>query len=91
MPDLALLALGLGLAVATGAFAAAALALRSWIDVVLASFLLGWTALVLETMALSVVDAWTRTSMVCALALGCAVSVAVWAARGRPSLPARGR
>jgi hypothetical protein len=89
VPDLALLALGLGLAVATGAFAAAALALRSWIDVVLASFLLGWTALVLETMALSVVDAWTRTSMVCALALGCAVSVAVWAARGRPSLPAR--
>jgi hypothetical protein len=83
-----LLLLGLGLVVATGVFAAAALRLTSWTSVLLSSFLLAWAALIVETMALSLFDVWTRATMTAALFVGCLAAFTAWAVRNRPALPA---
>jgi hypothetical protein len=83
-----LLLAGCALAVSTGALAAACLRLPSWTSFVLASFVLGWSALVLEVSALSAVGAWTRTTMGAALVAGCAVAAALWVVFGRPGPPA---
>ena len=86
MAELLLLAGTAGL-VATAALATCCLRLRSPLAYLLAAFLGTWALAVVESMLLSLVDAWTRAGLSAAIVIGLALSVVGWLRSGRPAPP----
>ena len=82
-----LLALGAALVVGAGALVASCLGLRSTIGLLLGVYLLASAEVVSVSLALSLVDAFTRTWLLFAFAAWFAVACLLWTRRGRPRLP----
>ena len=82
-----LLLVGLALLASTGVLAASCLAFRSAIELVLASYVIGWTWLVLVCYALSPAGLLTRSWLLAGLGLGLAAALGTCAALGRPRPP----
>src|SRR5262245_38813191 len=87
---LALLVAGVSALVVTSVALTACLRLATATSFVLGSFVVGWTVLVLETTALSLLEAWTRGAMLAVLVLGAAASLGLWLRSGRPRPPVSG-
>jgi hypothetical protein len=87
LAGLLVLLAGVGILTATGFFAAASLRLRSPIDFVLGAYLVAWGWLVLVALALSPPALLTRSWILAALVLGCAIAAGFWLRAGRPAGP----
>ena len=85
--DAAALVAGFALLVATALLVTASLRLRSPLAYVLGAFVVGWATVVLQTSALSLVDRWTRATMLVALLATAGAALAAWLAVGRPRPP----
>ena len=87
LEGLVVLLAGFGALAVAGGLAAACLRLRSPIEFLLATYLLGWTWLVGASLALSPTRSLTRGSLLATIGVGLVAAAVVWHFCGRPALP----
>jgi hypothetical protein len=84
---LLLVLVGLGLLAVSGVLAAYCLRLRSWVEILLAAYVVAWAWIVAAALLLSPARVLMRGTLLGALLAGAGIALAAWLALGRPQPP----